>query len=177
MSQGVLRLYGNHDEGDQRLYATSASLLGLPAFPSAVRVKTTLGGEAAGEGTWHVGVSVGNVRVLFHPGMNDGAFRVERVDNHQFLTQNESMPFTPGSGLLHRMTIDVQCRPSGDVQLRVTIVDGGQSGRRFTRNLSLCKATWASWGGSDWNAAAARAVPPFSAPSLSSRWLAKSISS
>ena len=140
VSQGVLRLYGNHDEGDQRLYATSASLLGLPAFPSAVRVKTTLGGEAAGEGTWHVGVSVGNVRVLFHPGMNDGAFRVERVDNHQFLTQNESMPFTPGSGLLHRMTIDVQRRPSGDVQLRVTIVDGGQSGRRFTRNLSLAQS-------------------------------------
>ena len=133
-----------------------ASLLGLPAFPSAVRVKTTLGGEAAGEGTWHV-ESLGGKRPRAVPSRHERRrFRVERVDNHQFLTQNESMPFTPGSGLLHRMTIDVQRQPSGDVQLRVTIVDGGQSGRRFTRNLSLRKATWASWGGSDWNAAAAR---------------------
>jgi len=129
---GMLRLAGDHPEGDQRLFVTAKKLLGLPAFPGRFRIRTEMGGEAAGSGTYHVGVSVGNIRLLFHPAYSGGAFRAERVSDHKYLFENQSMPFTPAAGVLHEMSVEVQCLEGGDVRLDITIADNAKQGKPFT---------------------------------------------
>ena len=116
VTRGVLRLDGSHADGDQRSYATAQRLLGVPAFPRRFRIKATVGGEPLDAGAWHVGVSAGNVRLLFHPGTAGGQFRVERIDDRRVVTQNADMRFTPAAGILHEMTIDVTQNENGSVR-------------------------------------------------------------
>lgn len=130
---GVLRLHGDRPECDQRLCITAVGALGEPVFPPTFRVKAAVGGDGDMPGAWHVGVSVGNVRVLFHPGMRDGAFRIERVDNHAVIVPNQQM-FTPRGGTLHDMTIDVQRREDGVVRLSVRVADRANT---FTRACTI----------------------------------------
>jgi hypothetical protein len=137
VSHGILRLDGNHGEGDQRLYVTSRRLLDQPTFPARFRIKTQLGAEADNAGVWHIGVSVGNIRILFHPGLEGGAFRAERLDNQQHLIENESMPFTPACNVRHPITIDVWQRDKDAVQLEVAVADGGKTGRPYRRTLAV----------------------------------------
>jgi hypothetical protein len=134
---GMLRLDGNHAEGDQRLYATAETLLGAKAFPRRFRIKAKLGGEAQDAGAWHVGVSVGNIRLLFHPGFSGGQFRAERVDNHDVVKEAVQMPFTPAAGILHEMIIDVAVRDNGSVRFDVLLADGAGVGRRFQSSATV----------------------------------------
>ena len=95
-----------------------------------------MGGESLAPGLWHVGVSVGNLRLLFHPGLEGGQFRVERVDNHTVIVANTPLPFTPAAGVLHEMTIDVAQGDDGSVRFDVVIVDGAKSGRQFRHSVT-----------------------------------------
>ena len=54
------------------------------------------------------------------------------------------MPFTPAGDVLHNMTV-VVARAAGFVRLNVTIADGANTGRRFTRNMTFRARTSASW--------------------------------
>ncbi len=138
VTRGRLRLGDQRGiEGDLRLYVTAEKLLGQATFPKAFQVKATLGGEDQLAGAWHVAVSVGNLRILFHPGLPQGAFRVERIDNHAQLHENENMPFTPVAGVLHDMTIDVRDNPDGTVTLDVRIVEGGGGKGEFHRTVTV----------------------------------------
>jgi len=136
VSGGMLRLEGDGAEGDQRLYLTAEKLLGRPAFPGRFQIETHMGGEERGSGGWHVGVSVGNIRLLFHPAYAGGGFRAECVSDHKPLLENQTMPFTPAADVLHEVTIDVQCLESGDVRLDICIADGALSGKRFTHTVT-----------------------------------------
>ena len=136
VARGMLRLDGNHAEGDQRLFATAQSLLGVPAFPRQFQIKVALGGESLSPGLWHVGVSVGNVRLLFHPGLDGGQFRVEQVDTHQVIMANSQMPFTPKAGVLNEMTIDVEQRDNGSVRFDAVLTDGAKTGRQFRSSVT-----------------------------------------
>jgi hypothetical protein len=131
VTHGVLRLDGNRPDGDQRLCATAQKLLGVPVFPRRFQIKVALGGESQASGLWHAGVSVGNARLLFHPGLNGGQFRVERVDNHQVIMANMPMSFTPATDVLHEMTIDVAQNDDGSVRFEVLVADGAKSGKQF----------------------------------------------
>lgn len=125
VSDGSLRLKGRHvEEGDQRLVLDAKTVVGKQEFPESFRIEVKLGGEAGGEGGYHVGVSVGNVRALFHPGYQKGEFRFEQVDTHQHLTENSSMGFVPTVGKLRRMSIDVKRVAGGKVELDVVVTDG-----------------------------------------------------
>jgi hypothetical protein len=134
---GRLRLDGNHPEGDQRLCAKAQRLIGAETFPRRFKVKAALGGEALNSGGWHVGVSVGNIRVLFHPGTAGGMFRAERVDDHRYLTESTMMPFTPAADMLHEMTIDVTKNDDGSVRLDVVVLDGSKTLKRFATSVTV----------------------------------------
>jgi hypothetical protein len=138
MAKGLLRLDGQHAaEGDQRLFVSSEKLLGRERFPKSFEVRAKLGGEAAMAGAWHVAVSVGNVRMLFHPDFLQGSYRVERIDTHAYLHGNENMNFTPAGGVLHEMIVDVTEKSDGTVTLDVRIVDGAQPAREFRRSVQV----------------------------------------
>jgi hypothetical protein len=121
---GVAHLKNAGVESDQRLILDSKMVTGKAEFPDTFRIEVKLGAQPGGEGIFHIGVAVGNVRSLFHAGYRSGAFRLERVDNHIQIKQNTDMGFDPPSNKLLLMCIDVKRQPNGNVALNVTVNDG-----------------------------------------------------
>lgn len=120
---GRLRLRGDHEMGDQRLFITAQKALGRKAWPDALEVKVKLGGTGEGSGLWHVGVSVGSVKVLFHPGHDGGALRAETVHDHKEFFANEDMGLTPAPDVMHDLTLKVR-RAGPNYRFEVELVDG-----------------------------------------------------
>jgi hypothetical protein len=127
VSGGRLRLLGDHDEGDQRLFVTAQKAIGKPKWPDSFEVTAKLGGSDKENVAWHVGVSIGSVKVLFHPNFPGGAFRAERVDTHDEFFANEDMGFTPAAGVMHQLTIKVR-RTERHCRFEVELVSPDGSG-------------------------------------------------
>ena len=133
VSGGLLRLDGKHQvDGDQRLLLDAARVTGRDTFPDTFQIEARLGGTRGGAGAYHVGISVGNVRVLFHPGFTTGGFRIERVDDHKPIVNNTPMGFDPPTDKLMQMRLEVKRRPSGDVEIKTQIANGDKSFRKTT---------------------------------------------
>lgn len=129
-ADGVLHMEGKLGEiGDQRLLFEAMNLIGKPEFPDKFRVDAKLGGGAAAAGTYHVGISIGNVCVLFHPALKSGAFRFQRVDNQLQLTENANLGFDPPAEKMLSMGIDVIRLANGAVKLDVLVANGTDSFR------------------------------------------------
>jgi hypothetical protein len=124
---GRLHLLGDHNEGDQRLVVTAEKAIGKRRWPDSLEVTARIGGTDAIAGAWHVGVSVGSVKVLFHPGYDGGAFRAETVNTHEEFFGNEDMGFTPAAGVLHQLTVKVR-RTDGGYRFEVELKDANGGG-------------------------------------------------
>jgi len=130
VKDGKLIIDGNHPECDQSLFITSENLIGDSRLPDTFTVRAKLGGTASGIGAYHVGISIGDLKILFHPGSNQGAFRIEDRLKHRRHTPNVNMGFTPAANQVHEMEIRVSKnqrkgkRPAGrDFQLDIQIKD------------------------------------------------------
>lgn len=129
VSGGMLRIAGDSRESDQRLFVTSRKMIGRQQWPRKVEVIAKLGAEAAGSGNYHVGVSIGRMKVLFHPNYSGGALRAETIDTHKEVFQNETMGFTPAAGVVHQLQIKVEKTADG-AKFDVTVIEGkGGAGR------------------------------------------------
>lgn len=139
VSEGRLRMKGNHGgDGDQRLLLELRDLSGEAEITRPYQINVRLGGEQGGTGAYHVGISIGNVRALFHPGLQGGGFRIERVDDHEYLVPNKTMEFEPKAGLMHSMGIGVNPLPNGDVELKIVVSDG--AGGKTFKHREILKA-------------------------------------
>ena len=133
---GKLVIDGNNREGDQHLFITSQQLIDENQWTRKVEVRSMLGSRAAGNsGAWHLGIYVGNVKALFHPGVMGGAFRIETVDGHKALLGNTSMQFDPTDGALYEMAMSVVKTESGAF-IKVTVRDPG-SDSTFVQKLKV----------------------------------------
>lgn len=132
---GSLRFHGQHKgDGDQCLLLTASKAWGKKVLPEKFRVSCRLGGSSGeGSGAWHLGLSVGQVRVLFHPGMKGGGFRVETIEKKSVVRPISSMGFDPSTKGFQRMAIDVRKLKSGDVQLDVTVLNTNGEGTFTTQ--------------------------------------------
>lgn len=121
----------NGQDGDQRLVLRSEKWPGAETFGEAFQVSVKLRGESQGSGAWHLGITIGKVRALYHPGLKGGSFRFERIDNHAYLGRPGNVGFTPGEETPQWMTVRVQRLPDEKVQLEVTLEEDGKKGGRF----------------------------------------------
>ena len=117
------------------MFITAQQLVGKQEFTDSFEVTTEIGGEARGSGTYHAGVSIGNLRVLFHPGYRGGGFRIERVDNHKYMIGNQSMPFTPAAGVLHKMHISIKPQQDNTVLLKTTFTNAENPKQQYVMNF------------------------------------------
>ncbi len=137
VENGVAAIGGrDQPEGDQRLFLTAKRFNGCTEFPDKFVVETRLGVENYNNSTWHLGVSIGQAKFLFHPGFQGGAFRAETVDDHQYLSDSQDMGFTPQPDVTHQMTIVVS-RDAEVTTFDVSIVDGQDAARRFTQSIKI----------------------------------------
>lgn len=137
VSGGVLRLEGNGlEDGEQRFVLRSKSWPGRDDFGTHFTVIARLGGEADGSGSWHLGVSIGKVRALYHPLYRGGGFRFEEIRTTKYLSNlNGDLGFTPDGDPPESMKIEVRRLPAGKTSLTVTITQGGESPKVFKKEL------------------------------------------
>ena len=135
VADGKLRIDGSNDEGDQRVFITSQRMIGRKRWPDNLEVRAKLGGEEGNNYGWHMGVSVGRVKVLFHPGEDMGYFRAETTDEHDYIFRNEDLPFRPENDVMHEMIIRVTKTNSG-ADFEVTMNDG-KSDKSYVRKFAV----------------------------------------
>jgi hypothetical protein len=134
---GWLRLDGQHDEADQWLEIDAAVALGQPEFPRRFRVASRLGGEADGAGGYHVGIVVGNLKVVMHPAYPGAGLRIERDDDHRYLSDTESVEITPEAGTLYNLEVEVARRSDLSADLTVTLADNAANPMIVRRTYSV----------------------------------------
>ena len=134
VEKGRLHIPGTlNGENDQCFSLFSKDWPGTAVLPDRLQVSCLMGGGDRGAGTWHVGLYVGKIKVLFHPAYNGGGFRFEEVESHENLTQNQSMGFTPKGGELYRMVLDLTRMPQQRIQYKATVIS--QDGKSFESHL------------------------------------------
>ena len=133
VADGKLRLEQGETESDQRLALTSQKLTGRPTWPDRLEIRARMGGEEGGSGAWHIGISVGQIKVLYHPAYSGGGFRLEDVDSHEYIVSNEDMGFTPSAGALQDVVIKVQ-RTAKGATFDIEITQGEA---KFTRSAEV----------------------------------------
>lgn len=130
VKNGMVSLEGKHDlNGDQQLLLHAKDLTGKEQFPDSFCIESKIGGGSEGTGAFHVGISVGNVRALFHPGYQNGAFRIEQVSNNLVILGNTDMNFTPPADKLLLMSMDIKRLANKDVEISVKITNNKETFR------------------------------------------------
>lgn len=122
VADGVLRIDGANPEGDQRLFITSQKMIGRDRWPDRLEVTARLAGENGNNYGWHLGISVGRIKTLFHPGVGQGEFRAETTDGHQSIFPNENMGFAVETGVTYEMKIHVTRTDKG-ADFEITVPD------------------------------------------------------
>lgn len=134
---GEFLMPGAHEHGgDQRFILRCEEISGKETFPNEFLLEVSAKATPGGAGSFHIGVSVGNVRVLFHPGYRGGGFRHERVDDKKELTRNRDMGFTPQAGEISTISLAVKKLRNGMIELKTKIHQEG-SKKPFESKIQL----------------------------------------
>ncbi|MGC6567983.1 MAG: hypothetical protein ACON38_20515 [Akkermansiaceae bacterium] len=119
-------------DGDQRLVLKSEDWPGAETFGAEFEVSAKLGADSSqGIGAWHLGISIGNVKVLYHPGLSGGSFRFERLSDNRYLSGMTSMGFDPKPEVMQWMSVKVSHLADERVLLKVVVEEGGDGNGRF----------------------------------------------
>ena len=124
-------------DGDQRLVLKSDIWPGKDGFGHRFRVSATLGGEDVSSGAWHMGITIGRIRALFHPGLANGSFRFEQIDTRKYFGGIKAVGFEPLGDGRQWMSVDVTKMPDGDVRLDVLLEQSGERGQRFKSSVTV----------------------------------------
>ena len=116
---GVLVLAARRDTNTFQSFLTDG-------FAGAFEVSALVGADDS-NGSFNVGLTVGENNIVFHPGHGGGAFRVEGPGGFG----NTNMGFTPANDVLHLLTVI----GDGAGNFDVTLVDGDNLANVFTASF------------------------------------------
>jgi len=122
---------------DQRLILHAADWPGTPNLPRHLTLRAVLGGTDGGIGTWHIAVSIGNVKTLFHPGFRGGGFRHEEIGTRAFITKNTDMGFTPPTDQPLDLTLQLSRDSPRSFALKTLILT--RDGKRFENTALIAE--------------------------------------
>jgi hypothetical protein len=123
----LFRSTKGEEDTDHRLLLHAKDCTGKEEFPKVLRFQVKIGGGVGRDGRYHVGLSLGKVRALYHPGYSGGAFRFQNVATAKQFTTNQAMGFTPAAGRLQTMRCRVERLDDGNVKWDVWITDGDKT--------------------------------------------------
>ena len=106
-------------------------------LPKHFTISCLVAGSDGDNGVWHLGITIGKVKTLIHPGYRGGAFRFEQVGTLHKFTDNISMGYTPATNQLHRIKITVKQLANGRVQLNTTI--NSPDNKSFEKSIDVSK--------------------------------------
>jgi hypothetical protein len=110
-------------------------MIGSDRWPESLEVRSKLQAAPGNNFGYHIGVSVGRIKTLFHPGIRGGGFRAETTDEHGYIFSNENMAFEPAAGVTHEMVIKVKKTGTGaDFDV---VVNGGAGGNPHKKKFSV----------------------------------------
>lgn len=139
VADGRLRIPGKLDgEQDQRLTLWAKDWPGARQLPLPIRVSCLMGGTNGNAGTWHPGIAVGKVKVLFHPDYRGGSLRFEQLDTRLVLLTNSNMGYTPKSNQMHRLELFVSSLPGDRLQFRAVVTSSPD--QRFECSVQVDRA-------------------------------------
>lgn len=139
VSGGRLELPGpDGREGDQRMILNAPDWPGREHFGEHFLISARAGGTDRASGSWHLGITVGKVRALYHPGFAGGEFRFSFLETTTGIRgPNRSMPFTPGGDPPEQITLEVKKIPGNQVSLSVTVRQGGPEPEEYSDTLVI----------------------------------------
>lgn len=129
-----LRFPSPRNENDVRMLLPFEDV--LPAEATEWRLEVDVRSDGNNPVAWHPGVSLGEVKILFHPGYGTGAFRIETRAGHRAIVSNQNMGYTPRTGVFHRVVVDVHETEKGRTAT-ITVTDLGRPADTFSYDYEL----------------------------------------
>jgi hypothetical protein len=106
---------------DQRMILHCNTWPATKELPKHISVSCLVGSTGEGASTHHLGITIGKVKTLIHPGYRGGGFRFEQIGTQRKFTKNINMGYTPAPKQLHRIKVTAQRMKNGKVYLKAVV--------------------------------------------------------
>ncbi len=123
-------------EHDQRIILQSHKWPNRKKHPHHIIVNCSLGTTTRAS-SYHVGITIGKIKALIHPGHLGGAFRCEQINTKKEIIQNCQMGYTPSINQLHHFQLTAKHIENEKVKLSIIIKSKNK--KRFEKNIILNK--------------------------------------
>ena len=120
---------------DQRMILRSSTWPATKESPKHIRVSCLVGSTGEEVSTHHLGITIGKVKTLIHPGHREGGFRFEQIGTKREFTDNINTGYTPAPNMLHRIEVTAQHMKNGKVHLNAVVISPNK--KRFETSIEL----------------------------------------
>lgn len=122
IENGQLVIPGNRQgDADQRMILHASTWPAAKELPKQISVSCLVGSTGERAGTYHLGITIGKIKTLIHPGYRGGGFRFEQIGTHMKFTENINMGYTPAPNKLHCIKVTAQHMKNSKVQLKAVV--------------------------------------------------------
>lgn len=122
-------------EHDQRMILHAKTWPASEDPPNHINVSCLMGGTGEGAGNFHLGITIGKVKAVIHPGYAGGGFRFEQVGTAFKFTETINMGYTPAPDKMHRIKVTAQRLQNSKVQLSVLV--NSPNNKPFKHSIDL----------------------------------------
>ena len=107
-------------------------LFDVGGVPGNVLLKAEIGTNGFGPIGYNVGISIGSNRLVFHPGLTGGSFRVEGAGGYG----GENMGFNPAANVMHHFEVSIDAATK---LVTIKVTDGNDASNVYNRTFTATK--------------------------------------